>query len=266
MFVVINMPEPEIGLSMLFCLGETFPFLLKRLREVDVKHVEILDEGLHTLNSRRIKSLKKVAESHDLDLVVHAPFAGINIAVPSPVLRRAILRRLEKSIFYAGQLDCRLWLFHPGLQTGVSPFYPGLDWKLNLDSVCILSKIARKEGVEIAVENVPEPYPFLMKTVEDFSRFYNELEEEIGLVLDVAHANLNRQIEDFFRQFSEKIVHMHVSDNHGTHDSHVGIGHGTIDWESVAKEVKKAGYGNVIVLESTEFVDESLQTLRRLFT
>ncbi len=159
-----------------------------------------------------------------------------------------------------------MWLFHPGLQTGVSPFYPGLDWKLNLDSVCILSKIARKEGVEIAVENVPEPYPFLMKTVEDFSRFYNELEEEIGLVLDVAHANLNRQIEDFFRQFSEKIVHMHVSDNHGTHDSHVGIGHGTIDWESVAKEVKKAGYGNVIVLESTEFVDESLQTLRRLFT
>jgi len=108
MFVVVNVPKPEIGLSMLFCLGEAFPSLLKHLREVDVRHVEIVDEGSHTLNSRRVKVLKKVAEANDLDLVVHAPFAGINIAVPSPVLRRTILKRLEKSIFTRGNLvvDC----------------------------------------------------------------------------------------------------------------------------------------------------------------
>ena len=266
MFVVVNVPKPEIGLSMLFCLGETFPSLLKHLHEVDVSHVEIVDEGSHTLNSRRVKALKKVAEAHDLNLIVHAPFAGINIAVPSPVLRRTILKRLEKSIFYAGQLDCQLWLFHPGLQTGVSHFYPGQDWQLNLDSVRTLLKTARKEGVEIAIENVPEPFPFVMKNVQDFSRFYDELNDDIGIVLDVAHANLNHQIQDFIRQFPEKIVHMHVSDNDGTHDLHLGIGYGNIDWESVAKEIKKIKYGNVIMLESTEYVEESLQTLRKLFT
>jgi sugar phosphate isomerase/epimerase len=207
-----------------------------------------------------------MTEAHDLDFVVHAPFAGINIAVPSPVLRRTILKRLEKSIFYAGQLDCRLWLFHPGLQTGVSHFYPGRDWQLNLDSVRTLLKIGRKEGVEIAIENVPEPFPFVMKNVQDFSRFYNELDDDIGMVLDVAHANLNRQIQDFIRQFSEKIVHMHVSDNDGAHDLHLGIGYGSIDWETVAKEIKKAKYSNVIMLESIEYVEESLQTLRKLFT
>jgi len=265
MFVVVNMPKPEIGLSMLFCLGESFSSLLKNLREVDVRHVEIVDEGSHALKSRRIKSLKKVAASHDLDFVVHAPFAGINIAVPSLVLRRTILKRLEKSIFYAGQLDCRLWLFHPGLQTGVSHFYPGRDWQLNLDSVRTLLKIARKEGVEIAIENVPDPYPFLMKNVQDFSRFYDELDDDIGMVLDIAHANLNHQIQDFIRQFPEKIVHIHVSDNDGAHDLHLGIGYGNIDWESVAKEIKKIEYGNNIMLESTEHVEESLQTLRKLF-
>jgi sugar phosphate isomerase/epimerase len=207
-----------------------------------------------------------MTEAHDLDFVVHAPFAGINIAVPSPVLRRTILKRLEKSIFYAGQLDCRLWLFHPGLQTGVSHFYPGRDWQLNLDSVRTLLKIGRKEGVEIAIENVPEPFPFVMKNVQDFSRFYNELDDDVGMVLDVAHANLNRQIQDFIRQFSEKIVHMHVSDNDGAHDLHLGIGYGSIDWETVAKEIKKAKYSNVIMLESIEYVEESLQTLRKLFT
>jgi sugar phosphate isomerase/epimerase len=265
MFVVVNMPKPGIGLSMLFCLGEAFPSLLKHLREVDVRHVEIVDESSHALNNRRIKSLKKMADSHDLDFVVHAPFAGINIAVPSPVLRRTILKRLEKSIFYAGQVDCRLWLFHPGLQTGVSHFYPGRDWQLNLDSVRTLLKIARKEGVEIAIENVPEPYPFVMKNVQDFFRFYDELDDDIGMVLDIAHANLNHQIQDFIRQFPEKIVHIHVSDNDGAHDLHLGIGYGNIDWESVAKEIKKIEYGNIIMLESTEYVEESLQTLRKLF-
>jgi len=266
MFVVVNVPKPEIGLSMLFCLGEPFRSLLKHLREVDVRHVEIVDEGSYALNNRRIKSLKKMTEAHDLDFVVHAPFAGINIAVPSPVLRRTILKRLEKSIFYAGQLDCRLWLFHPGLQTGVSHFYPGRDWQLNLDSVRTLLKIGIKEGVEIAIENVPEPFPFVMKNVQDFSRFYNELDDDIGMVLDVAHANLNHQFQDFIRQFPEKIVHIHVSDNDGAHDLHLGIGYGNIDWESVAKEIKEIEYGNIIMLESTEYVEESLQTLRKLFT
>ena len=262
---MVDLPKPEIGLSMLFCLGENFPSVLKRLQEVNVRHVEIIDEGSHALNTRRIKSLKKVAKAHDLDFVIHAPFAGINIAVPTPVLRGTVMKRLKKSILYAGQLDCRLWLFHPGLKTGVSHFYPGADWQLNLESVRDLLKIARKEGVEIAIENVPEPYPFIMKSVQDFSRFYNELGDDIGMVLDVAHANLNHQIQDFVRQFPEKIVHMHVSDNDGAHDLHLGIGYGTIDWEAVAKEIKKAEYDSLIMLESIEYVEESLENLQKLF-
>ena len=264
-FIVISMAKPEIGLSMLYCLNEPFTALLKRLCEVDVNHIEIPDEGLHTLNQRRVRSLKEVAKANNLDLVVHAPWAGINIAVPNTVLRRVILKRLQKSIVYAAQLGCCLWLFHPGSKTGLSHIYPGKDWQLNLDSVRTLLRVARREGVEIAIENNPEPYPNLMKTVGDFHRFYEELDDNIGMVLDVAHANLNRQIQDFMKQFSEKIVHMHVSDNDGVNDLHLGIGYGSIDWENVARLVKEAEYGNLIILESTDHVEESLQVLRKLF-
>jgi len=262
---VINVSEIKIGLSMLFCLGEPFSSLVKRLHEVDLRHVEILDEGLHALNSWRTRTLRKIAQARDLELTVHGPFADINIASPSPVLRRTILRRLEKSIFYARQLDCRLWVFHPGLKTGVSSFYPGLDWQLNLESVRTLLKVGRKHGVKIAIENVPEPHPFLMKSVQEFSRFYSQLEEDIGLVLDVGHANLNHQTQQFITQFSDKIVHMHVSDNDGIHDIHLGIGNGTVNWESVAKTIKRMRYRGVVILESIERVEESLQILRKLF-
>ena len=259
------MVKPEIGLSMLYCLNEPFKSLLKRLREVTVKYIELPDEGLHTLNKRRVKNLKEAAEAQNLDFVVHAPWAGINIATPSPDLRRAVLKRLTKSLVHAGQLGCRLWLFHPGSRTGLSPIYPRKDWQLNLESVRTLLNVARREGVEIAIENTPEPFPSLMKSVDEFHRFYEDLEDDIGMVLDVAHANLNNQIQDFIKQFSKKLVHMHVSDNDGANDLHLGIGYGSIDWASVAKLVKEAEYGNLIMIESTEHVKESVQVLRKLF-
>lgn len=262
---MIKLSRVEIGLSMLFLLGEPFSSLMKSLREVDARYVEIADEGLHMLNSRRTKALKRVARSLGLELTLHAPFADINIASPSPSFRRAVLKRLEKSISCARQLDCQLWVFHPGLQTGVSPFYPGLDWRLNLDSIRTLLRVARKYEVKIAVENVPEPHPFLMKSVQDFSRFYKELGKDIGLVFDIGHANLNRQIHDFITRFSDKIVHMHASDNNGTIDSHLGIVYGTIDWTGVARAIKGINYDGVIIVESVKNVGESVQNLRKLF-
>jgi sugar phosphate isomerase/epimerase len=197
--------------------------------------------------------------------VVHAPWAGINIAAPSPVLRRTTLKRLEQSIVYAGQLGCRLWLFHPGSRTGLSHIYPGKDWQQNLESVHTLLGVARREGVNVAIENTPEPFPSLMKSVDDFHRFYDDLDDDIGIVLDVAHANLNRQIQDFLKQFSKKIVHMHVSDNDGASDLHLGIGYGHIEWKNVAKMVKDADYGNLIMIESTDHIEESIHFLRELF-
>jgi len=256
----------KIGLSMLFCLSEPFKSLVKHLQEVDVSHVEVLDEGSHLLNSERVKTLKKLSLSKGLELRLHAPFADVNIASPNPVLRRTFLRQLRKSILYASQLDCRLWVFHSGKRTGVSSFYPGLDWKLNIDGIHELLKTAKHYGVSIAVENLPEPFPFLMKTVEDFSRFYNDFHEDLGLAFDIGHANINNQIIEFVTRFSSKIVHMHAHDNVGTEDLHLGIGHGNIQWTEVAEVVKKSEYHGTVMLESVDHVRESLQTLRKLFT
>jgi sugar phosphate isomerase/epimerase len=260
------MAGPEIGLSMLYCLGKPFKYILKHLKKINVNHVELVDEGLHALNKRRIKPLKEIAESLNLDFVVHAPWAGINIATPDPIVRRAVMKRLKKSIELSGQLECRLWLFHSGSFVGLEHFYPGTAWKQNLESVRSLINVARQEGMNIAIENTPEPLPFLMKNVDDFHRFYQDLDEDIGLVLDVAHANINNQIQAFLEQFSKNIVHMHVSDNKGDTDMHLGIGNGTINWKNIAKMIKAANYGNIIMIESTENIEESIESLQELLT
>ncbi|MDH7477477.1 MAG: sugar phosphate isomerase/epimerase family protein [Candidatus Bathyarchaeota archaeon] len=257
--------KPKIGLSMLYCLNKPFNRIPAQIQEAKTAYIEIVDDGFHTLSNRRVRALKEIGNSYNLNYSIHAPFADINIASPSKPMLKAMITRLEKSMAYASALNASIWVFHPGLKTGVSMFYPGMDWLQNLKTTHLLLKKAEDYGIKIAIENVPEPYPFLMKSVEDFAKFYEEVNEEIGLAFDVAHANLNGQIESFLTVFKDKIVHAHLHDNDGKGDQHLGIGYGTIDWEKVAKLFEKISYNKILIVESVEHVKESMEKLRKLF-
>jgi len=258
------MVKPKIGLSTLYCLGEPFKKMTESILKTDTTYIEIVDEGFHALNKRRVQILNELAASYGLKYTVHAPFADINIASPSKPLLNTTLKRLKKSILYASALNCQIWVFHPGLQTGISMFYPGKEWTRNLKTARLLFKFAKDHSVEAAIENVPEPFPFIMKSTEDFKRFYSEVNENIGLVLDIGHANINKQTELFLTTFADKIVHMHAHNNYGKSDQHLGIGHGNVNWEKVANLVREISYDKIITIESVEHVDESVHRLRRL--
>jgi sugar phosphate isomerase/epimerase len=257
----------EIGLSTLFCLGDPFPRMLERLTDFDVRFVEVVDEGFHALSQKRVNAFRRIARDSGLEFTVHAPFADINIASPNPVLRRVMLKRLEKSLAYARELKCKQWVFHSGWKSGVSEFYPNLDWQTNLRSVRSLIATAKKLGVEIAIENTPEPFSFLVKSMRDIALFYSELgvDADLGMAFDVGHANTTKEIFGFIDKFADKIAHVHVSDNEGKYDQHKGVGYGKIDWKAVAKALKGINYRGVVVCESVDHVLESIEAMRKIF-
>ncbi|MGB9960447.1 MAG: sugar phosphate isomerase/epimerase family protein [Candidatus Bathyarchaeales archaeon] len=258
------MAKPKIGLSILYSLGKNFNESLSEIVKANVKFIEVVDDGLHALNKQRVSVLKNLSESYDIKYSVHAPFADVNIASPSSPLLKAMIRRLKNSLANARALNAYLWVFHPGLESGISMFYPGKAWLQNRKTVQLLCKTAEDYGIKIAIENVPEPYPFLMKSVEHFQKFYSEFNEDVGLVLDVGHANLNGQITLFIETFPDQLVHIHAHDNDGTADQHLGIGYGTVNWDKFAESLKKASYSGTVVVESVEHVPESLRKLEAL--
>jgi sugar phosphate isomerase/epimerase len=259
------MSQAKIGLSMLHCLGEPFSRMTQRLNTVKTPYIEIVDDGFHTLDIKRVQTLKETAKSHGIKYTLHAPFADINTASPSTPMLNATLKRLKESIAYANALDAQLWIFHPGIKTGISMFYPGKDWKQNTESIQALHKTAEEYGVNIALENLPEKYGSTMKNPQDFAKFYKETSlNDIGIVLDIGHANLEGQAEPFLRNLPDKITHMHVSDNMGENDQHLGIGYGKIDWQQIAQTLKDIAYDKTVIVESVEHVEESLKKLRQL--
>ncbi|MBS7607332.1 sugar phosphate isomerase/epimerase [Candidatus Bathyarchaeota archaeon] len=257
----------RIGLSTLFCLGKPFQAVIKRLNEFDVEHVEIVDEGPHALNNLRVSLLKEAIKTRGISLSVHAPFADINIASTSPIIRHAIMRRLKKSIRLSAQLNPEYWVFHPGIQSAVGDVLPNIDWKINLKSTRELLKEARENGLRIAIENVPDPFPFLLKRAEEFKAFYESLGGDgvdLNMTFDVGHANINGQIEEFIEKFRNKIVHTHFHDNNGDMDSHLGIGFGKINWPRIIEDLRRINYRGALVIESKSNIEESIQALKEL--
>jgi sugar phosphate isomerase/epimerase len=261
------MRKPKIGLSMLYCLSQPFAKMVKRLNRVETRYVEVIDEGLHALNKKRVATLNQIAKSRNIQYTVHAPFADINIASPSKPILTVSLERLKESMAHANALNAKLWVFHPGNKTGISMFYPKDDWKQNTKSLIQLHKTAEEYGLNTAIENLPERYGFLMKQPQDFQKFYKETAlNDVGIALDVGHANLEGQTEQFLKKMPDKIVHIHVSDNTGEHDQHLGIGYGKINWQQFAETLREIAYDKTVIIESVQHVNESLQKLRQLIT
>ena len=259
------MLKAKIGISMLHTLAEPFNAMLKLLQKIETEYVEIVDDGLHTLSRKRVVALNKTAKNRGIKYTLHCPIADVNIASPSKPMLNASLKRLKQSMAYANELNAELWVLHPGQITGITPFYPGSDWRQNIRSICLLYEAAQECGLRIAIENVPQKYGSIMKTTEDFARLYLETGlNDIGIILDTGHANLEAQIERFLKQFPDKIYELHLSDNMGENDQHLGIGYGKIDWEQLAAQLKQIRFDGIIMIESVFNVPESLTKLRQL--
>ena len=260
---MIALVDIKIGVSMLYTLGQPFEAMLNAIPDNDVEYIEVVDEGYHALDKKRAEKLRELGASNDVEYTIHAPFAGINVVVQDKIILNATLRRLKESITNSATLECKLWIFHPGLMTGISYFNPEGDWIQNLESIRVLAKFADDQGVKIGLENIMEP--FVLKTVGEFKRFYDDSGLDIGLALDTGHANVTGELEGFLRSFPDRLVHIHAHDNMGKNDQHLGIGYGNINWQRFAELMKMTRFEGILMIESIEHIAESIQRLRSLF-
>ena len=255
----------KLGLSLLFVWNKPLKKAIRALRRAldeGVELVELIDEGPHSLNKKRIPFLKREISSLGLEVSVHGPFVDVNIGSPYEPARRMALKRHFKSMKMASSLGAIAWIFHPGLLTGMSFFYPGVEWRQTLKSVRELHEKASELGLSIFLENGPDPVPFVLKRADDFSKLLSELECDIRIAFDIGHAFICGQVEALIDVLGDRIGHVHAHDNDGSSDAHMAIGSGDVDWRAVMGRLKAIGYDGPIVVESVEGVWESLRFLK----
>lgn len=248
----------------MFLLNQKLEDVMPQLITLGTNNIELADSGYHSLNPKRVERLLELKSSYQINFSVHAPYADTNIAADDDLIREWILKRIRASIRFASDLDAKCLVLHPGWITATDRFMKGKAWELNLRSIHWLLRYAEEYGVSMLIENVPEPTPYLLVSTEDFEMFYEEMHLNMGMVLDVAHANLRNETYQFLEKFTDKIKHVHVSDNHGDRDQHLPIGDGSINWERVMNALKRTGFNGWITIESYNDMSRCLETLREL--
>ena len=125
-----------------------------------------------------------------------------------------------------------------------------------------LGAFARPLGVRPLVENLlsePTTPEHLVEILETGHL------DSIGVCLDLGHAHMTAGVPAAIATLGNRIVQVHVHDNHGTKDEHLLPGDGVVDWPSAAASLNALAVPPAIVLElSSNLPAEPAKLLQRI--
>jgi sugar phosphate isomerase/epimerase len=121
-----------------------------------------------------------------------------------------------------------------------------------------LGAFARPLGVRVLVENLlSDPTtPEHLITILDQGHL-----DGIGVCLDLGHAHVTVGVAEAFSVLGNRIVSMHVHDNHGMKDEHLWPGDGSVDWKVVREALQRLKTPPAAVLEISQNLGDAPSAL-----
>jgi len=233
-------------------------FLLKAV-ELGFNNIEILDEWGHKLNDKRRRELLELKRSYSLNYIIHAPYDGINISTPQRSLRKAALKLIEASMQDARYLDARLIVLHSGFKSPLDFIKPKTTWRVFLDALKEIDRLANDLDIYVGVENMPSGGIALIESCDEALMLIEELQvlERIRLTLDVGHSNTvgAHEARNYLLKAGDYLLHLHIHDNNGKKDEHLAVGSGTINWASIMPLIKRLKLLGGLSIEVMNFKD-----------
>ena len=111
----------------------------------------------------------------------------------------------------------------------------GTPCQVGLDRINRLLKLCDKYNVNLAIENLENADCFLYV-------FNNISHKHLKMCYDVGHNHCFNPEIDYFKDFGDKIVCLHLHDNDGTRDAHTLNRYGNIDWDDVARRLAEINF------------------------
>ncbi|WP_340819923.1 sugar phosphate isomerase/epimerase family protein [Methanolobus sp. WCC4] len=231
------------------------------LEDVGYTGWEIVQEGLQCLTEENLPKVRDVKETTNLKLSMHLPFSDMNLAGLNPGIHGEVMRQMKHYLTMASGL-VEVAVLHPGYLSPYGAKLPERSWDTCIESIQILCDHSADMGITIAVENMPN-FPKI------FGRYPDEMldileqvdRDNVGMTLDVGHANTMGLLDEFVSKCKSKLSHMHIHDNNGAHDEHLPIGQGNIDWKKLMEGL--SGYKGLMVTEMGS-VEEGRQCIEYL--
>ncbi|WP_224336484.1 sugar phosphate isomerase/epimerase family protein [Haloprofundus halobius] len=201
--------------------------------EYEFDYLEVMMDG--DTERRRLDDqsdeIREALADHELDLMVHLPFGGIDVGSPFEHVRAGAVAEQKAAIDTAAALGAEKGVLHPTTDAW-SPAWDASTLRNNaLDSIRELVAHADERGFEVCAENIPRS---IFRTHE-FPQLLAET--EASMTLDTGHARMDGRdsggIAAFTEEHADRISHVHLNDTRHASDEHLPFGAGNLDFERI---------------------------------
>ncbi|MHA2424107.1 MAG: sugar phosphate isomerase/epimerase family protein [Candidatus Thorarchaeota archaeon] len=240
-----------------FYSGCTIPLpdFIQMCHDLKLEYLEIQLEPPYLpsdMSPKQKQVFKDILASSNLLRTTHAPYDDVNLASLKEPIRRASLEIMKDCVDLSTDIDSSLLVLHAG-------FCPVNQLARHDDaiqrfraSLLELAMYAHDRGIKIGVENkqlgldreiilYPDEHLEIIQEYNDF---------DVGAVIDIGHANTAEiDLAQYVRKLFSYIIEIHLHDNDGTHDSHLGLGEGTANIEGVLSILNKSKFTGPTILE-----------------
>ncbi|RLE00226.1 MAG: sugar phosphate isomerase/epimerase [Aquificota bacterium] len=196
-----------------------------------------------------------------LSFTIHAPFMDLNPGSVDPAIRKITLQRWLQLLPLVEYLQAKVVVVHPGFDHWR---YGALveEWT-ELALQTLLDIIDRyPPHLLVAVENIFDKNPWIIKTLLDRVNH-----PRVGHCFDVGHFLLfsKTDLDTWFQALGPHLLELHLHDNQGDRDAHMGIGRGIAPWDKIFSLVESTGRKPIMVIEAHSEEDAlvSLEFLKK---
>ncbi|HEX8712926.1 MAG TPA: sugar phosphate isomerase/epimerase family protein [Terracidiphilus sp.] len=180
---------------------------------------------------------------------------SVNVLHPDKSRRIDAMDEIKRALESAEYIPLRHMVVHLGDR---SDMWSPRSIEYALTALEHLGAFAGPLGVRLLIENIiSEPTtPEHLMLILQMGHLDN-----VGVCLDLGHAHIDPGIQEAIRVLGDRIVSLHVHDNHGTRDEHLWPGQGTIDWPSVKDALNALAKPPAAVLEIAHSAEDDAETV-----
>ncbi len=218
--------------------------------------VELIVESPLIDNDKNLAELRAAIESFKIPINFHAPFINNNIIDFDYQIREGSIREYEIVIDLARSLKRppTTITIHPGhFQPYLLSVWGSLRETYFEQAMRRLGTRKRPALTSLCVEQLPMNNNFFNKIDDIVALAAKDYFKQFRLTLDTSHMWICEDMAGFDRYFTElgsSILNMHFVDNKTKdNDPHVPVGKGVIDFEEVARCMKKHKYDRDLTIE-----------------
>ena len=200
------------------------------------------------LGKRARTLIRKIARDHDMALSVHVPWTANPLKEKS---HDVIFRNAELALDIGASLVNIHFFAEQGIDAYAQAISPLIEFLAGTTTT----------GIRLSIENVPATGPAAFNSLfEHLHKLWPQKTSHLGMCLDLGHANLCKDTLNDYLKYVDllspqvPIIHVHMHENYGDHDSHMTIFTGPAGKDpsgitGLLARLKKRCFSGAIIME-----------------